>query len=234
MINGVPKTVNNYRNWRADLIRRIDNYCAFCNIALTDSIQVEHVIAQNIDPALQFEWDNMLLACGPCNRAKSNKPCPPNTHYLPQFHNTHLAFTATAPVAHQIHLSDMCVFLGIRNGPALQEKAQRTIELCKLDRDTTQNADQVTDLRWKFRYETFISALYWRTQWDQWGHERANAFLELLITVAKSTGFWSVWFDIFQDVRQVRQALVEQFPGTARNCFDDGFIPVTRNPGDPI
>lgn len=101
MVNGAPKTVSDYKDWRRDLIDRIGNYCCYCNMVLNDSPQVEHVIAQDINPTLATDWDNMLLACGPCNHTKSNKPCPKTTHYLPQFHNTHLAFSFSA-VRHPI------------------------------------------------------------------------------------------------------------------------------------
>ena len=65
--DGTPKVVNNYKDWRRDLLKRIGPYCCYCNIPLYDSPQVEHVIAQDIDPAKANDWDNMLLACGPCN-----------------------------------------------------------------------------------------------------------------------------------------------------------------------
>lgn len=49
---GNPKTVSHHRSWRKDLIDRIGNYCCYCEMILTDSPQVEHVIAQDINPAL--------------------------------------------------------------------------------------------------------------------------------------------------------------------------------------
>ena len=47
--DGTPKVVNNYKDWRRDLLKRIGPYCCYCNIPLYDSPQVEHVIAQDID-----------------------------------------------------------------------------------------------------------------------------------------------------------------------------------------
>lgn len=232
LINGIPKVVTNYRNWRADLIERLGNYCRFCNMTLTDSPQVEHVIAQNIDPANALDWNNMLLACGACNRSKTNHPCPPTTHYLPQFHNTHLAFAATAVSPHPQIADDFVVFVAYRGTPANALKATNTIQLCKLDQDATRIADQATDMRWKYRWEAADSAKLWRTEWDAWAWQNPAPFTNLLLTAAQGKGFWSIWFDAFADVPLVRQALVEHFPGTARHCFDATFNPIPRNPAD--
>jgi len=94
--NGVNKVVRDYKDWRQDLIDRIGNYCSYCNMTLNDSPQVEHVTPKNPRPGqvagALLDWNNMLLACGPCNRAKGNQPNSNQTHYIPDYHNTHLAF----------------------------------------------------------------------------------------------------------------------------------------------
>lgn len=230
--NGAPKTVSDYKDWRRDLIDRIGNYCCFCNMVLNDSPQVEHVIAQDIDPALATDWNNMLLACGPCNRTKSNQACPPTTHYLPQFHNTHLAFSYTV-TAHPT-ASEPAAFVAWRGLPALQMNAENTISLCDLDKDTTKKLPQATDLRWKYRCEVHAYATLWKDSWINGGHTLGQRFIDLLITAVAGKGFWSIWFDAFGDVPAVRQALVQQFPGTAANCFDADYFPISRNAPNPI
>ena len=45
--------------------------------------------------------------------------------------------------------------------------------------------------------------------------------LRLVLKVAKYCGFFSVWMTVFREFAEVKQALVEEFPGTARTCFDD-------------
>lgn len=49
-VNGVPKTVADYKDWRQDLIDRIGNYCCYCNMVLNDSPQVEHVTPKKPQP----------------------------------------------------------------------------------------------------------------------------------------------------------------------------------------
>jgi uncharacterized protein (TIGR02646 family) len=222
--DGNRKRYSNHRSWRKDLIDRIGSYCSFCNMRLTDSPQVEHVIAQNIDHNLALDWDNLLLACGACNRVKSDHPCPPSTHYLPQFHNTHLAFDAVL-TAHPESPDELAAFVTFKDAPADEVKTRNTIALCALDRDTTREFSQITDARWRDRAQAMLTANIWRVSWDG-GRMNPSEFARLLVTVVEGRGFWSVWFDRFIDVPEVRRALVEAFPGTRRSCFDADFMPV--------
>jgi uncharacterized protein (TIGR02646 family) len=232
-LNGNPKTVNDYKDWRQDLIDRIGKYCSYCNMTLNDSPQVEHVTARDINPALRLDWDNMVLACGPCNRAKSNLPCPTSTHYLPDFHNTHLAFDYVV-VDHPSRSSQKAC-IPVPNAtlsPIQRQKAQNTIDLCKLNVLT--NTPRATDLRWKYRFDAFLIAQIWRDNWDDWGNSVATNFIELLLTAALEKGFFSVWFHAFRDVAEVKKALIEGFPNTHAGSFDsnNNFDPVNRNLDD--
>lgn len=223
--DGKPVTVKDYKAWRKHLIERIGAYCCFCNIRLTDSPQVEHVIAQKIDPTKALDWDNMLLACGPCNRTKSDKPCPPNTHYLPQFHNTHLAFSyKLASVSHPERKNE--AYVGLKATKGLRKnKSKNTISLCALDRDTTSELPKATDLRWKFRGQAIITAALARKSYIQ-----KPEYWVLFKTLVLASDCWSVWFNTFADMPEARKILVESFPGTARNCFDTNYMPIPRNP----
>lgn len=233
---GNPKTVTDYKDWRADLIDRIGNYCSYCNMVLNDSPQVEHVTPKNPQPGQPagslLDWDNMLLACGPCNRAKDNNPCPATTHFLPDTHNTLMAFEHVVDNTNRPGV--MACLMKTRQGltASQQIKAQNTIDLCKLD--TILVNKRATDLRWKYRHETFLIALEWRQGWDNFGYKVASQFIPLLNTVAKAKGFFSIWYDAFHDVPQVLQALIAAFPNTEHSCFDaaNGYAPVSRNPTD--
>lgn len=225
--NGQPKRVSNYRSWRADLLGRIGPYCCFCNMRLNDSPQVEHVIAQAIDSSMALDWDNMLLACGPCNRTKSHTPCPPATHYLPQFHNTHLAFDYS--LSPNLIAGQGAAFVQANTLGIDSIKAQKTITLCALDRDTTRNEDQATDLRWKYRFEAITKAKIWRAEFDEFSGNFLDSFVNLLQTAVESTGFWSIWFSTFEDIPEVRKMLVQNIPGTDVHSFDSTeFLPIPR------
>ena len=230
-INCINKTVTDYQNWRKDLIDRLGHYCSYCEMALHDSPQVEHVIAKTLDPTKEFEWENMLLACGACNRNKSAKPWTETTHYFPDINNTLLVFTFLKTI-NPIY-NENAVFIQVsQNLTTVQiTKAQNTIEMCELHTDSTalRSKQKVTDMRWKFRFDAIDSAEIWRASWGRCDIQKKTEFITLLITVVKG-GFWSVWFEIFKDELLIRKALVEKFVGTANDCFDVDFNPIPRNP----
>jgi len=48
------------------------NKCYICEDKPT-TINVEHIIPHRGDPELQFDWNNLFLACGHCNNIKGEK-----------------------------------------------------------------------------------------------------------------------------------------------------------------
>ena len=69
--------------------------------------------------------------------------------------------------------------------------------------------------------------------------ERDEKRLQDLIKTIKENGFWSIWFTVFKDHDEVRAAMIDAFPGTAKCCFDpeNHYEPIDRNPGnisDPV
>lgn len=235
LTNGQPKTVTDYKDWRADLIDRLGNYCCYCNMPLHDSPQVEHVAPKSLVPGLKLEWDNMLLACGPCNSIKDNNPCATTSHFLPDTHNTHLAFT----YALRPHLKLVASIAGIvLPEPALpsvqQQKAQATITLCGLDRveQTSVQQRRASDLRWHYRFQAMVLAARYRSAWDTLPAPAVSTFTTLLPDIVHYVGFFSVWFAAFHDVPAIKQLLIQAFPGTAP-CFPaPQFTPVARITGD--
>lgn len=227
--NNTPIIVKKHTEWRGYLVDRLGSYCSYCERRLNDLPQVEHVVAQKIDPSKELDWDNLLLSCGPCNQTKWNKPCSSITHYLPHFHNTYLPFTFVG----RQNDNNPAVFVECNTYlllPALT-KAQATIDLCGLNRDTrdADNLTKISDLRWHHRHEAFIAALLWREEWKNFGHQTPSRFLRLFETAVKPYGFFSVWFFVFNEEPIVKAALIAMFLGTAPNCFDDNFNPVWRN-----
>ncbi len=233
------KTVADYKDWRQDLLDRIGNYCSYCNMVLNDSPQVEHVVLKNPQagqPAgALLAWDNMLLACGPCNRAKSNNPNSTATHYIPDFHNTHLVFDYIVIDHPKKSNQKACIPIPkntINNNQ--QAKARNTIDLCKLDKLTMN--PRATDLRWKYRFEAWHSAnLIWRISWNNWTGN-TDDFIPLLVDAATAKGFFSVWFEAFNDIPNVKKALINGFTGTSLNAFQNvsPYDPTPRNPTNPI
>lgn len=235
--NDNPITVLDYHDWRSLLIDRIGDYCVYCNAPLLFNLNVEHVVP--IKPPVGYKagdkliWENVLLACGPCNLKKTNQIVDPAYHYFPTVNNTQLAF--------DVHVgSDYAIVIPAQGLSTEQtKKAQTTVSelfgLDNIDRDKN-----ITDLRWKRRYEAYLLAentykayliLYVSAPFDA---------VNLVIQSAKTAGFWSIWYNQFINEPDVLAALLDTskngFPGTAVNCFDaaNGYRPIPRNPNDPV
>lgn len=78
---------------------------------------------------------------------------------MPDYHNTHVAFDYVV-VDHPININQKaCIPLPKTGVDAA--KAQNSIDLCKLAALTVNK--RATDLRWKYRFEAWISAnVIWR------------------------------------------------------------------------
>lgn len=232
LISGQPKTVSNYAAWRKDLIDRIGAYCCYCNIPLPNNAEVEHSQPKNPKPGFAAgswtDWENMSLACGPCNRAKSNKPVSEATHYLPDKHNTTMALEYIV-IDHPYRIGQRACVPRVATHPRVNAAmSQATIDLLELASCGMEDGKEV-DRRWKLRAEALIQAQIVRKNWEVYGHRHQEGFIIQLKGQARSSGFFSIWMKVFEDVPEICLALIDAFPGTARNCFDPQGRPIPRN-----
>ena len=242
--NGADKVVADFGDWRLDLLGRLGKYCCYCNSRTTDSLswQAEHVSPQvpQLHPAVSavalpapnpLDWNNLLLACGPCNRAKSNNPCHFSTHFLPDYHNTHLAFGYQV-VPHPARPGERACIVVPKSLTAPQlVKASATISLFKLD--TIASGGRASDLRWQNRLEALVAAELAREFWDGLTVTQQTSFLPSLANLAVGLGFFSIWFDIYHDVPRAKYTFIHGAKGTALNCFPGPlYAPVVRVSGD--
>ena len=90
------------------------------------------------------------------------------------------------------------------------------------------------DKRAMVRLRTWNKAVKYRKEFDE---GRFN--IDKLIDYIMSSGGWSIWFTVFKGVDEVRKRLIDEFPGTAKDCFDanNHYEPIFRNPNnlnDPV
>ncbi len=235
-VGGVDKTVAAYQEWRADLIDRLGYYCVYCNMPLSEQLQVEHVTAKvpvaGAVAGAALAWSNMLLACGVCNRAKSNAICTSALYYLPEEHNSHLPFIINQD---PINANSAIVIErpGISN--VQQLKARATIDFFHLDVIDTRG--KIVDLRWKKRRKAidFVAVADMFLQSAKIA--QLNTIKDIangIATLAAECGFFTLWYDKFQNEPEVMEALTNNgvIKGTATICFDNanGFKPIARNP----
>jgi len=111
--------------------------------------------------------------------------------------------------------------------PVSQTHAQELVNLLKLDQP-----DSETDFRRDMRRKAWDRAMMYLKLYEAGEYE-----LNAMIADIKERSCWSIWFTVFINHKDVRQALVEQFPGTSRECFNENYNPIPRHPekqDDPI
>ncbi len=86
-----PQTYKRYQDARNDLGSRIDWHCSYCEMAITNMIEVEHVVptANGGDP---LAWENLLLSCKYCNTVKGARNLSREGYIWPDRDNSDAAF----------------------------------------------------------------------------------------------------------------------------------------------
>jgi hypothetical protein len=195
-------------------------YCCYCE-SFHHNLQVEHLVSQDQDPNREGCWYNFLLACSRCNGKdnKSNHSVDFLAFHFPHKDNTLISF---------------CYFEGgkVTVNPGLeateQEKARKLMKLVGLDKYPG-NPEYVSispkDQRWNVR----------QTQWEFAQRkvvefEKGGISTNSVVEFALQRGHFSIWFTLFANHPDVREALIEAFKGTAKDCFDptNGFNPIPR------
>ena len=183
-----------YRHARAPLIKRLGEYCSYCERG--GDLHVEHVVPQSKCPRLETEWSNFLLGCVNCNSRKSNDNDSRDEYLWPDRDDTFNAF---------MYRSGGRVTVNGDLDDAERAKACALYGLVGLGEDGSP-----TDRRRHKRREAWNLAERVR------GRIRDENSRALAIDVALGSGFFSVWMAVFHDDEDMRRRLVEAFPGTRR------------------
>jgi uncharacterized protein (TIGR02646 family) len=221
---GQPKIYRRYQQARDDLIDRLGEYCCYCGMELDSSLAVEHVKPKKLHPDLELSWENFLLGCTNCNSIKGAKEVDLDDFYWPDRDNTMLAFEFLEGGVVRPH-PDLT--------PQQRARAEATIKLTGLDR-VPGNDPEAKDRRWRNRREAWDMAVESLNDLRQIEDQQASEsppVRRITARLAYANGFWSVWMTVFRDDADMRQRLIEIFPGTCSDCFDDDFNPVHRPNG---
>lgn len=218
-----------YGKARPVLLANLGNYCSYCEDVFHSgtNLQTEHIQPKGLDVSgvkpyqeLSTKWDNFLLGCATCNGKgnKGDKDVHLNDIHLPHRNNTYLSLLYKE--------AGVVIPNPVLKGNSLLH-AQALIELVGLDKE-----DSDTDGRCGMRREIWDKAVTYLED-----YKNGEIRLKHLIDFIKASGGWSIWFTVFKDFREVREALVNEIPGTSRECFDEDFNPIPRNSDnsdDPI
>lgn len=225
----VQESYHPYGKARPVLLANLGNYCSYCEGAFhcgsnlqTEHIQPKGLTINGIKPYqhLSTQWDNFLLGCATCNGRgnKGEKDVVLSDIHLPHKNNTYLSLLyKEAGVV--IPNPDL-------KGKSLSH-AKALIELVGLDKE-----DSDSDGRCGMRREIWEHAITYLED-----YKKGEIKLKRLIDYIKVSGGWSIWFTVFKEYKEVRKALICEFPGTSLECFDQDYNPIPRHPenlDDPI
>lgn len=187
------------------------------------NLAVEHVRPKEHVPNLELEWENFLLACSNCNSCKGHTDVQLHDYVWPHLDNTLLAFIQGQGGV--VEVSDQL-------SEEVMLKAASTLRLVGLDKrpghPDLSRRPAFSDRRWKDRLDARDEATLALGYLQAMDDDQTR---ELIVTVFKRSGHFSIWFSTFAEDADMRRRLVEAWPGTAAECFDGQFEPVQRAGG---
>ncbi|MCY4169854.1 MAG: HNH endonuclease [Gammaproteobacteria bacterium] len=190
--DGLQVPISEYGHAKAPLIERIGEYCSYCE--RPGDLHVEHVVPKSICEELEKEWSNFLLGCGNCNSRKGNGNASREGYLWPDHDNTFAAFEYEPG-------GRVCVSEDLSQDE--HRRASALFGLVGLGETGTP-----TDRRRHKRRQAWDKAVLVR---DLLNGENSRV---LAVEVALGTGFFSVWMVVFRDDCDMRQRLMDAFPGT--------------------
>ena len=211
---GAPKNYGKYQEAIGDLEDCFGCYCSYCERRFPALLAVEHVSPKSSDAARATDWTNFLLGCVNCNSTKGDTPTNDQDFLWPDKDNTLTAFEYRA---------GGLVEPSLALDPNIAPKASALIDLVGLDRHPGQPAaKQPTDRdkRYLEREEKWQLAQLMR---DKLIRNNTNDFRDVLVALAKESGFFSIWIAAFHDDPDMRRRLVDAYVGTARDCFESDW-----------
>lgn len=214
---GNPIEYNPWGAAKPDLIDEIGDFCSYCGKHLTRSVlAIEHIQDKNTHPHLKYHWNNFLLACVNCNSVKGTKDTALLNPFLP-------------------HTDNLLCFIEVSNRSLLQVKTGVTgtnlvrtrafIDLIGLDRRPGHPNYSNKDDRWEYRLTAYNKAT---RQLQKYTSTPVTTDIENIRELAITSGFFSVWFTVFDAHDSVKAALIAAFKGTklARFNANKHYVPI--------
>lgn len=226
---GKKYVFNNWGNAKPHLIRRTGIYCHFCEMRINNCMAIEHIKAKIDYPTLSNNWTNFLLTCTSCNSNKLAKRL--DTPYRMQYYWPHLNNTLLAFVSPISGPDALLVRPHFNLNTSQSKRAQATIDLYQLKKKVDSSGE--SDIRYLERQIAAKKAI------DRYiEYMDGKATIPAIVDMATSTGFFSVWLDVFDAIPPVKEALLlaPEFKIDVKSWFDANFNPIPRNAAatDPI
>lgn len=198
-----------YTNARSEMIKRLGEYCSYCEMHLDASLAIEHIQPKQPPGAAsaitqrELCWDNFLLACTNCNSTKGNTEVTLDDSLWPDRDNTFLALTYSEGGR-------------VTSKPSpVKAQADKLISLVGLQK-SPDTAD-ASDRRWLNRKEAWDMATRAR---ERLARNRQHDMKEQIVDTACANGYWSIWMTVFKNDPDMLARLIAKMPGTSQECFD--------------
>ncbi|TQQ00622.1 hypothetical protein FLL78_16440 [Vibrio cholerae] len=189
------ETHSNYKKFLEPLIESFGSYCSYCE--RVDKLDVEHVAPKSKNQDLEVNWTNLLLGCPRCNRDFKKSKNDNRVGYV--WPDTHDTFRLLQ------YFDDGRVKPNEGLQQPLKDEVKNTINLVCLDDSKQPQKTLNLARRRKFKIANIAKTKY----------QAGNHTVDEILLFAEE-GFWSVWFTVFQDVIEVRDALLDydSYPNT--------------------
>ncbi len=209
---------NVYKHWgdaRNDLAAAFGWYCSYCEMSVTNMLEVEHVVPRSHggDP---LNWNNLLLSCKYCNTIKLNNNRSRDGYVWPDRDNSDLAFKYSE---HNVIEPTISI---------IENEAEESIRLMGLNRRPGGlNRPTEADSRWLLRIEAWRIA---KLSLANWRKVPIPEMAEQIALTALGTGFYSIWVTVFAGIPEVLTEIKMKFPNTY-NDLDLAGIRIVRAGG---
>lgn len=210
-----PINFKKYRDAEPYLEDRLGAYCSFCEMDISHAPEVEHKEAKSKGGS-ELEWDNLLLSCKYCNTRKGIyvKKGDKEKYIWPDTDDTFHAYLydEDLPRLNEDYLKTKNI--------VEKEKAENLFNLLKLNNYPITPKDR--DKRFAKRNEARNYAISSREGLKLIkGEDERKVYLELVKNLAKSSGFFSVWMEVFKDDEEIKDMLISIYSGTRREYVSD-------------
>ncbi len=200
-----------YKKAKPHLVQRIGPYCSYCERYVTNSLAVEHILPQDHRPELEGCWDNFILSCTNCNSHKGSENISTTDYLFPDRDNTFAA------LEYQEDGSVVASKYAVKTGA--KSIADKTIELTGQNKASKDDKTCATS-RKILRMNKWLVIKDWKQTIDQ--NPSIQAMRERAIDTAREVGHFSIWMKIFATDTDMRNRLIDAFPGTRESgCFDN-------------
>ncbi|MEL0638538.1 HNH endonuclease [Marinomonas sp. TI.3.20] len=204
---------NKYEDAKPDLVSRLGLYCSYCERPIKTLLAIEHIEPKGTNKTLEKVWSNFLLACVNCNSCKGSTPVNLQDILLPDRDNTFLAYE----YGYDGEVSPSST-LNVQQSTS----AKNTLTLVGLDKSVQAYRDSNDQLVALDRPSQRMEAIgIAQESLSLYQSLPLNQMIESIVKTALSTGYFSIWMKVFDQVPAAKQRFIESFKGTGDSgCFD--------------